>query len=474
MKTIQVLQKLDRATKAEVYLVGGFVRDFLRHEPNSDLDTVVRRLSIKSIQSFLKKYGKAKMISLASVKNGFNPDILLFKADNDDMLAQIRLPARGKKQIQDPSNTLRQDAAYRDYKINALYMPVNAKARSEIIDLVGGKEDLASKRITTVGRAEDRIGEHPTRIMRAISLAARTNFRLHEDVLFAIVEGVRKGLLSKVHADNTRMELNHILLSKNPSRYFRLMHILGILNVIMPELDNCVGVEQERRYHKWDVFHHCIYTCDNTEPDLVLRWAGVLHDIGKPVTKAVTKEKGITFHKHEMASVKLAKNILRRLNYDNDTRNKILKLVRLHMYHYTRDHSDGAVRRFINKAGITKNDIKTLSNFPLFKLRAAERLGNGFKKIPVTNKQRDFERRIIKVFEETTALKIKDLNINGHDIMDVFKLEESELVGQIQKYLLNRVINDPTLNKRVKLIRLAAAYLAKRNNSHGTKSKKNK
>jgi len=120
----------------------------------------------------------------------------------------------------------------------------------------------------------------------------------------------------------------------------------------MPELDICVGVTQDKRYHKWDVFHHCIFTCDNLEPNLMLRLGGLLHDIGKPITRVVTKDKGITFHKHEMAGVKLAKNLLIKLGYSNAIRKEILMLVRLHMYHYTREYTDGAIRRFIKKAGI--------------------------------------------------------------------------------------------------------------------------
>jgi len=462
MNTIEVLQRLEKETKAEVYLVGGFVRDFLLKKRNNDLDTVVRNLSIKGISDFLKKYGKIKFVKLSKVENSFDIEILLFKAYDDTMSAQIKLPTRGKTQIRSYRNTLRQDCMHRDFNINALYLPINAKKKEEIIDYVGGLEDIANKRIVAVGSAMDRIKEHPVRILRGIALAARTGFKLDENVLFAMEHYTKKGMLNKIHTDNIRANLNHIILSDKPSKYLKLMHILGVLKVIMPELDNCVGVNQDKRYHKWDVFHHCIFTCDNLNPELSLRLGGLLHDIGKPNTKAVSKSKGITFHKHEMAGVKLAKHLLVRLGYSNAIRKEVLKLVRLHMYHYTREYSDGAVRRFIRKAGITKKDINNLSEFPLFKLRAAERLGNGFKTLAVTAKQKDFEKRIIKIFEEDSALKISDLVINGRDIMSVFRLEQSAKIGDIQNYLLEKVLDNKDLNNRIDLIRMAGNYL--RNN----------
>jgi len=431
----------------------------LLNKHNDDLDTVVRNLTIKRISNFLKKFGKIKFVKLSKVENSFDVELLLFKAHNDTLTAQIKLPTRGKTQIQDHKNTLKQDCAHRDFTINALYLPINAKGKNDIIDNVGGVDDLYNKRIVAVGNTMDRIKEHPVRIMRGIALAARTGFKLDEDVLFAFRHFTSKGFLNGVHVDNVRMNLNHIIVSEKPSKYFKLMHMLGILKVIIPELDACVGVTQDKRYHKWDVFHHCIFTCNNLEPDLTLRLAGLLHDIGKPITRATTRAKGITFHKHEMASVKLAKDVLTRLNYSNTIRKDVLRLIRLHMYHYTREYSDGAVRRFIRKAGITNKYVDNLAEFPLFKLRAAERLGNGFKTQAITAKQKDFERRIQKVFEEDSALEVKDLVVNGNDLMSAFGLEQSPKIGEIQKYLLEKVLDNKELNNRIDLIRLAGNYL---------------
>jgi len=452
-----------------VYLVGGFVRDFIRNEKSSDIDAVVKGKAIKSIQAFLAKYGKVKLIELSKVKDTFGVRILLFKAHGDNLTAQIKLPARGKKQTQDSHNTLRQDSAHRDFTINAMYLPMNAKSREEIIDYHGGKTDIKNKLIRAVGDAIERMQEQPIRMLRAISLAARTGFIIHEDVLFAIKHCAP--LLENVNVDAIRKELNHILLCDKPSKYLKMLHILDLLKLIMPELVDCIDVKQERKHHRWDVFHHCIYTCDNVDPELTLRLSGLLHDIGKPATKKIVRGKGITFHKHEMVGSKLAKKMLARLGYDNETKKEISKWIRLHMYHYTREYGDTAVRRFITKAGIKKEDLKNLNEFPLFKLRAAERLGNGFKKIPITPKQKDFEKRIIKIYNETTAFGVNDLALKGKDIMEVFKLEQSNLIGDVKNHLLEKVLSDQKLNNRIDLIKLAAIYLNKQKEVHEDKKK---
>jgi tRNA nucleotidyltransferase (CCA-adding enzyme) len=467
MKTLQALQRLQEETKAEVFLVGGFVRDYLRNKKNDDLDIVVRKVSSNAIIACLKKHGSCKRVTLAVNNDAFTTELVLFRGKDDVLIAQIVLPRRGKRQIADKNNTLRQDAKYRDFKINAMYLPVNYKSKADVIDVVGGLKDIRSRTISTVPDANQCLSMSPIRVLRAVSLAARTGYKL-DSSLFA---GLRShaASLKDVIPDAIRKELNKILLSSKPSRYLKLMQKLGILELIMPELNSCVGVTQDTRYHKYDVFTHCIYTCDNIEPNLVLRLAGLLHDVGKAGTRKMVGNR-VTFHKHEMLSVKLTRSFLNRLRYDGNTKTAVLSLVRLHMYHYTRDYGDGAVRRFIKKLSITKDTLADLGNLPLFKLRQAERLGNGLKIEPVTKRQLDFEDRIRKVFQRGGGLAIKDLDIDGHIVMEAFALKPGEMVGEIMKHLLDCVQKDKELNNRLTLIELTLQYL-KRKNSQDTKSR---
>jgi len=454
VKTFGVLKKLKRKTGAEVFLVGGYVRDFIRKQKNTDLDVVVRKIGMLEIETFLSAYGTVKFVTVSKELNQVG--ILLFKAFNDDVEAQIALP-RGKGYKFDSRNTLKGDAALRDFTINAMYLPIDYKSRKDIIDFFHGYSHIKRRIILAVEDPNKRMRESPIRMLRAISLAARTSYIIDKSVMDAIEKN--KHLLKNVSYEAIQNELNEILMCKKPSRYLKMMHRLGILNIVMPELDACFGVQQDKKYHKYDVFKHCLYTCDHIEQDLVLRMAALLHDIGKPSTMG-RKGSRTTFHKHEVVSANLATKFLNRLRYSKEFVHEVVHLIRLHMYHYTRDFSDGAVRKFIARAGITEEDMHNLSDISLFKLRRAERLGNGYKKIAVTDRQRDFEKRLEKVYRESKGLHISDLAVKGGDLIKIFSLEESPEIGEILRHLLEIVLEDPKQNTKAALIRFAADYLA--------------
>lgn len=464
MNTIEVLKRLKNETPAEVFIVGGFVRDFLRKKRNDDLDVVVRGLSLDQIKEFLGKYGSIKEVRLSKTNDTFTTSILLFKASHGDFEAQIALPRRGKRQVQDFRTRLRQDVKCRDFTINALYLPIDFKSNRDVIDLVDGRKDIANRLIRTNGSANERIKESPIRMLRAISLAARTNYTIDKELLKTIKQNAE--LIKKCPTEVVRIEFNKILMSKKPSRYLNLLRKVGLLKFIMPELERCHGVKQDSKYHKYDVFTHLIYTVDHCEEDLKIRLAGLLHDIGKTDTykeRKNGKEIRVTFHKHEMVSIKLARDLLRRLKYDTDTIKDVLNLIKFHMYHYTREWTDSAVRKFINKSGITEEYLneENIESFPLFKLRCAERLGNGLKTKAITDRQKDFEKRLIEIYKESTGLDIKDLKINGDILMSVFKLKPGEQIGKILNFLLENVLENPKLNTELDLLKLTTEYLYK-------------
>ena len=465
MKTLDALKLLDEETKAEVYLVGGYVRDLLLGLEPNDIDGVVRKMPVKNIIGFLSKYGSVKTVELSKAANKFELPMILFKAKGDTMVAQLALPKRGKKQIQESNNTLEQDSQHRDFSINALYLPVNYKSLDEVIDHVDGRVMIEAKRIMTVGDPMERFKESPIRILRAVSLAAKTGFTISDMVQIYIRHALKQGVLNHVPKENIRDELNKIIMSKKPSRYFNMLLRLGILREVLPEVSHCANVEQDPRHHKYDVFTHLVKTLDYSDKNLVLRWAGLMHDVGKVEARKEVgrgKKKKVTFHRHEMVSVKLTKEALKRLCFPNSFIGEVVHLVRHHMYHYTREFTDAGVRKCIKRFGITAEDLDDLSNFPLFKLRQAERLGNGLKKEPITGRQKDFERRIKRVFHESKGLNLKDLDINGDIIISIFRIPQGAEIGDILNHLLEKVLEDPSVNERSKLLALVADYVANR------------
>jgi len=461
---IQALIKLEQGTEAEVFITGGFVRDYMRNKNNNDLDVVVRKLSLKNIRRFLKQCGDVKEVKLSKTNDKIDINILLFKVAGDSAEAQISLPKKGKHHIADIDNTLIDDAMTRDFRINALYLPIKFKSKKDVIDLTGGCKDIANRIIVSNGSPRKRFKESPIRMMRAISLAARMQYDIDRNILQEIKNMAHT--ITSVPYELIRNELNKILLCKKPSVPLKLLRNTGLLKFIAPEINNLVGVTQDKRYHQYDVFTHVIYTCDSIEPTIIMRLAGLLHDIGKAETRAETFDAGknltkISFHKHEAIGVILARNFLRRMKYDNDTIKSVVELVRNHMYYYTTKWTNSAVRKFIKRVGITSDyvDETKISTFPLFKLRMAERKGSGNKATLITEHQKDFEKRILDTYKESKGLTITELDINGNVLMDVFNLKPGIQIGNILSFLLDKVLEKPEVNNRLSLLKLATEYI---------------
>jgi tRNA nucleotidyltransferase/poly(A) polymerase len=452
MNTLQALKRLQNETKAEVFLVGGFVRNYIRNKKSNNLSVVIRKVDKKIIIDFLEKYGKCIAVKSDDI---YTQKTMLFRASGDNREAQISLPRRGSQaHIIDKNNTLRQDAKCRDFKINALYLPINFTSKKDVIDPRGG---LINIKLRTIFYTTSYFcSGSPIRVLRAISLAAETGYKLSNSLKKSIKE--EKYRVSWANKDDIRKELNKILLSDKPSTYLSMMQSIEMLVYVMPELSRCAGVKQDPRYHKYDVFTHNILTCDNIEPDIVLRLAAVLHDVGKPDSRKIIKGR-VTFHKHEMASVKRANTFLSRLLYDGKIKENVLSLIRMHMYHYTREFTDAAVRRFIKRAGIDEKSVKNLKELPLFKLRSAERLGNGLKKEPVTPKQISFEKRIKKVFESGDYKPEIVIDINKRIIIKAFDIPPGKEVDNILHYLTERVKHNKKLNNRIDLIQITLQYI---------------
>ena len=462
-KTIQALRDLEKEMKpehgTEVFVVGPYVRDLLRKKsPSTTINVVVRHLTLAEIKKFLKSYGQMVTNVITGYKGTPLKKVVHFRAGDDEVLAKIELTSGGKKKdAADGSASLKQDSQNRCFALDAMYLPINALKASRVIDYVGGKSDIAARHILSLGNAIPRFKKNPAQIMRAFSLAAVTGYSISNHVRHAIEEHTH--LLQKVPAVEIRDELVTILTSAKPSVQLRLMLKLGVLDVILPELVKCNGCLQDERYHKYDVFTHLLYTCDNIDNEITLRLAGLLHDIGKPESREVNKYGKVTFYRHEVIGAKMVGPILRRLGFEQSIIDQVIHLVRMHMYHYTREWTDTGVNRFIAASGVNEENIKDLANFPLFKLRKAERLGNGFKKNGVTPRQLEFQKRIIDAFGKNSGFSIRNLEVSGDMLMETFNLKPSPEIGNILRHLLSYVNEDASLNERRVLLHCALDYL---------------
>jgi tRNA nucleotidyltransferase (CCA-adding enzyme) len=334
---------------------------------------------------------------------------------------------------------LEDDLARRDFTVNAMaYDP----ASGEIADPLGGRSDLRRRVIRCVGDPLERFSEDALRPLRAIRLAATLNFKIQKDTFEAIGK-LSDRISSQVAAERVRDELLKIMGAETPSAAIEMMHETSLLSHVLPELEEAVGVPQNR-YHAFDVYYHSLMSCDAVSPEKPLvRFAALLHDVGKPATKEEIRGDA-TFYNHQLVGAEMADLALRRLKFSRADRVHVVGLIRHHMFNYTPEWSDGALRRFVKRVG-----EENLAD--LFDLRIADRLGNGLKEgFPVYLEE--MRARIESLLRQNHALKVSDLAVDGTDVIRELGIPPGPGVGKLLKKLLDEVIEDPSLNTREKLL----------------------
>jgi tRNA nucleotidyltransferase (CCA-adding enzyme) len=249
----------------------------------------------------------------------------------------------------------------------------------------------------------------------------------------------------KVSAERIRDELLKMLAAPRPSRGLELMRATGLLGETIPELLEGVGCTQNR-FHKHDVFEHTLHVVDDTTGDAIRRLGALLHDVGKP--RARQPREGapgeFSFFQHEYVGAEMADTICRRLKLANADRERVVGIVRNHMFFYTPDWTDGTVRRFVRRVG------GNAALDDLFALRAGDVTGRGFGEDP-ENEIGELRARVAAVAAEDAVLKVTDLKMNGADVMRVLGVRQGRIIGEVLERLLERVIDDPSLNEREKL-----------------------
>ncbi len=428
----------------QIYLVGGVVRDIIlerkREENEYDLTTNARPFEVKKMFKYVIPTG-IKHGTVTVILNNINYEITTFRAES------TYTDGRHPDKITF-SNDIHEDLKRRDFTINGLAFDlINYK----LIDDFNGLGDIENKIVRTIGKADERFQEDGLRIMRAIRFATVLNFIIEEKTYRSIKKNLF--MLKKVSMERIRDEFVKILKAEKPSKGIEFLRKSEILRYILPELLTCYGITQNK-YHKYDVYYHILHTLDATPSNnLPVRLAALFHDISKPFTKIKSNNsegEDATFYNHEVIGAKVARKVMKRLKFSNDMIERVEKLVKFHMFYYTEEWTDSAVRRFIRKVGLDMLD-------DLYLLREADRIGNGLKK----GKSRHLEmlkKHIEKILEEENAFSVKDLKINGNDIMKIKNIPPSPKVGEILNYLLEIVLENPEKNTPEELKKLVEEY----------------
>jgi putative nucleotidyltransferase with HDIG domain len=433
----------------QLYLVGGAVRDQLRGKKAQDWDLATDARPEEVTALFRKPSGgtegKARgFVIPTGIRHGTVTvhyknrefEVTTFRTESDylDGRHPDKLAFAG---------TIEEDLSRRDFTMNAIALKL---PEGKIVDPFGGAGDIRRKLIRCVGDPLERFGEDGLRPLRALRFAARLGFELDGPTREAIPKTLK--VAARVSPERVRDELDKIIGSPSPSPAFRLMEETGLLELFLPELAACRGVEQ-KGCHRFDVLDHSLLACDyaarHAYPEDV-RLAALFHDIGKPRTREAGEQGVWTFHRHEQASAKMAANIMSRFRYPNARIDAVRHLVAEHMFHYEEAWSDGAVRRFVIRAG--EGNLENL-----YRLRRADAYGMTGTE-PALDSLAALISRVDAVMAEGRALSLKDLAVSGKDLMEA-GIPPGKHMGIILGELLEAVVDDPALNTREKLLEIA-------------------
>jgi poly(A) polymerase/tRNA nucleotidyltransferase (CCA-adding enzyme) len=338
------------------------------------------------------------------------------------------------------TDSLHDDLSRRDFTMNAMaWRPGIEGKPGELVDPFGGQRDLEARIVRAVGEPRERFAEDALRMLRAVRFATRLGFVIDPRTAEAI--GDSAALAKSLSGERIQQEITKMLEAPRPSEAFRMLSDLGLLEVICPELELAKGTPQDKAVAQ-DVFEHSLATLDATPvDDLVLRLAGLFHDIGKPATFADGH-----FHQHEFVGEAKARDILRRWRFDKETVTRVTHLIRNHMFWYQNEWTPSAVRRFVRKVG--------LENIPaLFALRKADNIGSGARSPRMYALEALWE-RVQEEIRAASAFSLKDLLIDGNDVMAELGIPPGPRVGRILNELFERVTDDPKLNTRERLLQL--------------------
>lgn len=433
----------------DCYVVGGYVRDIFLERPSNDIDVVVVGSGIKVADALRRKLGRKAHISV--FKNFGTAQVKYKDLEVEFVGARRESYSHDSRKPIVEDGTLEDDQNRRDFTINAMAIQLNKAHFGELVDPFGGIDDLEDGIIRTPLDPDITFSDDPLRMMRCVRFATQLKFFIEDETFEALTRNADR--LKIISGERICDELNKIMKSAQPSRGFVDLQRSGLLNLILPELAALDIVETKNgRAHK-NNFYHTLEVLDNVakkSDNLWLRWAALLHDIGKTRSKRWDPALGWTFHNHNFLGAKMVPEIFRRLKEPMDMKMKyVQKLVDLHMRPIViADEvvTDSAVRRLLNDAGDDIDDLMTLCE------------------ADITSKNQVRKRQFLENFrmvrEKIADLKERDYKrllqpvIDGNEIMEMFHLKPCREVGALKQCLKDAVLDNKVENEREPLMQL--------------------
>lgn len=424
----------------ETYVVGGFVRDSIMGNECKDIDIVTIGSGIELAKKLKERIGGKSHIS---VFKNFGTAMLHFKDGNEDW--QIEFVGARKESYSHDSRkpivedgTLEDDQNRRDFTINAMAICLNENRYGELVDPFDGQEDIKRQIIKTPLDPDITFSDDPLRMLRAIRFACRLDFSIHPDTFEAIKRNAYR--IEIVSMERNIEEINKMIMSKHPSMGFRLLDKSGLLQLLFPELSKLKGIESVGEKSHKDNFKHTLEVLDNISKvsnDLFLRWAAILHDIGKPYCKRFEEKVGFTFHGHEAKGAKMVPKIFKRLKLPlNEKMKYVEKLVSLHLRPIVLAEdvvTDSAIRRLLFDAGDDIDDLISLCQADITSknLNKKKRYYENFELV---------KKKLVAI-EEKDRVRNFQPPVNGEDIMQIYNITPCREIGTLKTIIKDAILD---------------------------------
>lgn len=424
----------------ECFAVGGAVRDsfigktvndwdFATNASPDEIIALAQKWDLKSIPTG-KKFG-----TITILINGVGYEVTTYRIEKN------YIKHREPRDVVYTS-VIKEDLARRDFTMNALaYSP-----KVGILDFFGGIEDIRNNIIRSVGDSDERFYEDALRMLRAIRFSSQLGFKVDKSVIDSITKN--KKLVLFLSEERVREELNKILLSNHPSMGLKGLADTGLMTILFPELGKMIDFNQNTPHHDLDVFEHTISVVEHTSKNLKIRLAALLHDVAKPLCYSEDETGVGHFYGHEKQSAILANKFLKRLKYSNSMIESVENLVNNHMHVYRGEYSDKSIKKFVNR-------LKPNSIYDFIELQRADVLSTTHR--DETSFLDELEKRYENIMERKEAFSIRDLEIDGNDLIEL-GFERGPMIGKLLKEMLDRVMERPELNTKNQLVELADSF----------------